>query len=71
MSASLSLHSADSNSATVRNHKAEIFEGFATLTVSDTEKGADVTLFFANLGEVLNFSLMIQEGVKKALKEKK
>ena len=72
MSASFNLHSANSNSVVVRN-----FEGdkhsvgqFATVTVQDIEKNAEVSLYFANLGEVLNFSLMIQQEMKKALEDK-
>lgn len=56
-----SLHRANGNSVIVRNFpKSEETKGFASVTVSD-DSGNDVTLFFANLGEVVNFALMIKQ----------
>ena len=80
MSASMNLHSTDSNSVTVRNFedektgsglKSSTVQGFATVSVFDTEKNAEVTLFFANVAEVINFSIMVREGAEKALKASK
>ena len=70
MSALISLHSTDGNSAKVKNFEDEktgsglgtrsLESGFAIVSVKDYS-GNEVTLFFSNLSEVLNFSLVLKE----------
>lgn len=61
-----SLHNTNGNSVTVKNFSEEkSLIPFASVAVSDYE-GNYVTLFFKDLGEVINFSLMINQEVKKA-----
>ena len=66
------LHNTDSNSVTINNFKevkGDIFShNFSTVTVKDGERNS-VTLYFSNLSEVLNFSLMIQQEAKKLIKD--
>lgn len=72
MSVSINLHSADSNSVSIRSFEKDgNVPAFATVTVRDIEKNSDVCLYFANLGEVLNFSLMVQQEIKNVVKTKK
>ena len=72
MSLSIDLHSTDSNSVTVRDFSAENdTRAFSTITVRDFQKNGEVTLYFANLAEVMNFSLMVQQEMRNALKAKK
>ena len=66
MSASSSLHGANSNSVIVRNFSADKHSaGFTSVSVFDYEKNAEVTLFFSNPSEVLNLALLLKEQVKK------
>lgn len=53
------LHNADYGSTTVRN-----YENFVSVTIKDN-KGNDVTLFFSNRLDVLNFAFSIEEQLAK------
>ena len=77
MSASFNLHSADGNSVIVRSFADEktgsglnssMTSGFASVSVSNIEKKAEVILYFANLAEVENFCLVLKQESARAIK---
>jgi len=62
-----SLHDVNGNSAEVKDFTKESdFFSFASVSVKDFN-GNDVTLFFQNVAEILNFSLLIQEKANKLI----